>query len=89
MQDLYNMMEECVEQKLNDILPQMKGYCDCEACRLDMKAYALNRLPAKYVHTDKGAVFQKFDALTAQADTEITTVVIKSIETIGKNPNHS
>lgn len=89
MQELYNMMEECVEKKLNDILPSMKEYCNCEKCRVDMKAYALNRLPAKYVHTDKGAVFQKFDARTAQADAEITTAVIKAIETIGKNPNHS
>lgn len=89
MQELHNAMEDCVEQKLNSILPMMEQYCSCEKCRVDMKAYALNRLPAKYVHSERGAVFQKFDALSVQADAEITAAVTKAIETIGKNPNHS
>ena len=54
-----------------------------------MAAYALNRLPAKYVHSDKGVVYQKFDALSVQADASITAAVTKAVETIGKNPNHT
>lgn len=78
-----------MEQKLNSVLPQMEQYCRCNKCRRDMEAYALNRLPAKYVLSDKGVVYQKFDSLSVQSDAEITTAVIKAIETIGKNPNHA
>lgn len=89
MHELHNVMEDCVEQKLNSVLPQMEQYCRCDKCRWDMEAYALNRLPAKYVLSDKGVVYQKFDSLSVQSDVEITTAVIKAIETIGKNPNHA
>lgn len=58
MQELHNVMEDCVEQKLNSILPMMEQYCSCEKCRVDMEAYALNRLPAKYVHSDRGLSFR-------------------------------
>lgn len=89
MQELHNMMEEFVETKIGDILPKMEQYCQCEICRQDIKAYALNRLPAKYVHSEKGVIFQKFNALTMEADIELTKAVVLAVETIGKNPNHS
>ena len=89
MHELHNVMDDCVEKKLNSVLPQMEQYCRCDKCRRDMEAYALNRLPAKYVLSDKGVVYQKFDSLSVQSDAEITTAVIKAIETIGKNPNHA
>ena len=89
MHELHNVMEDCVEQKLNSVLPQMEQYCRCDKCRRDMEAYAPNRLPAKYGLSDKGVVYQKFDSLSVQSDAEITTAVIKAIETIGKNPNHA
>lgn len=89
MQELHNVMEDCVEQKLNSVLPQMEQYCSCEQCRRDMEAYALNRLPAKYVLSEKGIVYQKFDSLSVQSDAEITTAVIKAVEVIGQRPNHA
>lgn len=89
MEGLYNMMEDNVEQKLGDLLPMMKQYCSCKNCVLDMATYALNRLPAKYVHTEKGAVLHKFDTSSTQADAEITSVVLQAIQVIGEKPNHS
>lgn len=88
MEGLYNMMEDNVEQKLNDLLPMMKQYCSCKECVLEMATYALNRLPAKYVHTDKGAVLHKFDTSSTQAEAEITSVVLQAIQVIGEKPNH-
>ncbi len=63
MHELHNVMEDCVEQKLNSVLPQMEQYCRCNKCRRDMEAYALNRLPAKYVSTFRGNVRVYFCAL--------------------------
>ena len=88
MQELHNVMEDFVEEKLNSVLRQMEQYCQCEQCRRDMEAYALNRLPAKYVVSEKGIVFQKFDSLSVQSDAEITTAVTKAVEMIGRHPNH-
>ena len=88
MEGLCNMMEDTVERKLKELLPLMSQYCSCEECRLDMAAFALNRLPAKYVHSDKGAILHKFDTSSTQADAEITAVVMNAIQVIGDRPSH-
>lgn len=82
------MMEDNVEQKLASLLPMMTQYCSCPECTLDMATFALNRLPAKYVHSDRGAVLHKFDTSSTQADAAITSVVLQAIQTIGEKPNH-
>lgn len=89
MEGLRNMMEDTVEQKLDELLPVMTQYCGCEECRLDMATFALNRLPAKYVHSDKGAILHKFDTSSTQADAEIIAVVMNAIQTIGERPSHA
>ncbi len=46
MTGLINLMEETVLNKIDQLLPAT-DYCKCESCRMDMAAYALNRLPAR------------------------------------------
>lgn len=53
MTGLINLMEETVLNKIDQLLPGT-DYCKCEHCRMDMAAYALNRLPAQYVQSMKG-----------------------------------
>ena len=59
MEGLKNIMEDDVENQLNELLPTMPHICSCNACRLDMATYALNRLKPNYVRTDTGALYQK------------------------------
>lgn len=86
MTGLINLMEETVMDKINQLLPNT-DYCKCENCRMDMAAYALNRLPAQYVHSIKGKVLYRFTSSQVQRDIEVTVAVSQAIEIVGKSPH--
>lgn len=88
MEGLKNMMEEAVEYQLNKLLPTMPNVCSCEKCRLDMAAFALNRLSPQYVRTDTGALFQKLNNSSQQAEVGVLTAVISAIDMISAHPKH-
>ena len=88
MDGFKNIMEEAVVYQLNKILPTMPNICSCEDCKLDMITYALNRLRPQYVRTDTGALFQKLNNSSPQAEVEILATVISAINTIGAHPHH-
>ena len=88
MEGLKNVMEEAVEYQLNKVLPTMPNVCSCEKCRLDMAAFALNRLHPQYVRTDAGALFQKMNNSSQQAEIEILTTVMSAINIISQHPKH-
>jgi len=48
-------------KKIDQLWPNTE-YCKCERCRMDIAAYALNRLPPRYVHSLAGELIHKFDA---------------------------
>ena len=89
MTGIKNAMEDAVEYHLNQVLSTMPQICSCENCKLDMAAYALNRLRPQYVRTDTGALYQKLNNSSPQAKVEILTEVTKAIEVIGAKPHHS
>ena len=85
---LINMMEHYVDERLSELL---KSYdcCKCEACVEDMKAYSLNRLPAKYVSTVNGQVFTRIQQeLESQPSVDLDVAVIKAIEHVSSSPRH-
>lgn len=88
MEGLKNVMEDAVEYQLNRILPTMPNVCACEKCRLDMASFALNRLSPQYVRTDTGALFQKLNNSSQQAEVEVLTTVISAINIISAHPKH-
>lgn len=88
MEGLKNIMEDAVEYQLKKLLPTMPEVCSCENCRLDMMSYALNRLSPQYVRTDTGALFQKLSNYQPQAEIEILTTVMNTINKIGSHPQH-
>ncbi len=87
MEGLINVMEESVLNKI-DQLWKNTNYCKCQQCRLDIAAFALNRLPARYVHSVEGVLIHKFDTSTAQTDAEITACVYNAMVRVGENPKH-
>ena len=88
MEGLKNIMEDDVEYQLNKLLPTMPNICSCASCKLDMATYALNRLKPNYVRSSTGALFHKVNTSSQQAKTEILTVVVTAINTIGAHPHH-
>jgi len=88
VEGLKNIMEDDVERQLNALLPTMPNICSCDICKLDMATYALNRLKPNYVRSNKGELFHKVNNSSIQAKTDLMSVVITAINTIGAHPSH-
>ncbi len=86
---LINMMEHYVDEKLSE---RLKNYecCKCEICMEDMKAYALNRLPAKYVSTVNGQIFTRINQeLENQPGVDLEIAVLQAIQFVSERKRHS
>ncbi len=82
-----NLMEIVVMDKLKEVKDSL-DCCRCEHCMLDIFTYVLNRLPPKYVATEKGDVFSRLDALSAQYTANILTLIFEASRVIRENPRH-
>jgi len=80
-------MEGYVEDLLPSVIRTM-DICKCKRCRMDIAAYALNRLPPKYVVTDQGHMFAKLESFHSQFDVDIIKVITHGASIIGANPKH-
>lgn len=86
--EIKNYMEKMVLKNLESQLEKRDDVCKCERCLLDIVAYALNHLPAKYVVTDKGSIYTRLEELEVQLNADITREVFKAIELIKANKRH-
>lgn len=86
---LYNIMEDEVKYAIDKILKTRKDICDCEKCRLDIEAIALNHLPPKYVVTEKGELYERANNLNLQFEADVVKEVAKAIEKVNRKPQHS
>lgn len=84
---LINVMEQVVEEKLENLLKE-RDCCKCERCIEDMKAMALNRLPAKYVSTYNGELFSKLDSTIRQNSVDINVAITNAIDIVSARPSH-
>lgn len=84
---LFNMMERFVDERLAEMLAN-ETCCKCERCLEDMKAIALNKLPAKYVSTHNGELFSKLNSNIRQNSTDIMVAVQAAITSVSSRPSH-
>ncbi|MCH5206903.1 MAG: late competence development ComFB family protein [Oscillospiraceae bacterium] len=84
---LVNVMVEIVEERL-ELMLQTENCCKCERCLEDMKAIALNKLPAKYVSTGNGELFTKLNSTARQNTVDINVAVSSAIEFVSEHPLH-
>lgn len=85
---LYNYMEGVVKEELDKLLTDIEDICKCEKCRLDMAAFALNRMNSQYVVSNKGRVYTKLKELNTQSRVDIMTNLTRAILHVGKRPQH-
>lgn len=86
---LKNYMENAVSDALQHVLATMPQICQCERCRLDIMALALNRLPPKYTITHSGEVFTKLKMWDAGNQAKILAEVTKAAMQVGSKPSHA
>lgn len=84
---LVNVMESIIDEKLTAMLND-ENCCKCDRCVEDMKAMALNQLPAKYVSTRNGELFSKLNALMRQSSIDINVAISYAIKMVSERPSH-
>ena len=82
-----NVMENIVAEKYEDMKDNL-NCCTCERCRADIIAFALNRLPTKYVVTRKGETYSKMYVLKAQNDLDVMSALALGAKLVSANPRH-
>jgi len=86
---LKNYMEVLVLHQLDEFLAQHPNICGCERCRFDIVALTLNRLPPKYVLSEKGEVFIRVAATTIQNRSDVLAALTQAAIKVSANPNHN
>jgi competence protein ComFB len=85
---IYNYMEDTVRDTLDSLLSKRKDICKCQKCKLDMMTWALNRLPPKYIVTDKGRMYTKLKEQEIQSRADVVREVTRAISYISSKPQH-
>jgi len=85
---LRNVMEDLVESALAETLPRHPDVCGCDRCRIDMKAFALNNLPPRYVVDEPGTVHQHLETITLPLRGDVLYSVQWAVRMVGARPRH-
>ena len=85
---ILNYMEDVVKEELERLLAERDDLCKCYKCKLDMMIAALNKLPPKYVITEKGRLFTKLKEQEAQFKVDVVKELTKAIMLVSRNPKH-
>jgi competence protein ComFB len=84
---LRNYNEEWVRSYLDRNISSY-DVCECDDCRLDIMAIALNKLPPQYVVTEKGAIFAAVSEMSHQRMVDLATAVTEAVLTVSSRPRH-
>ena len=86
--NLINFMEETARRSLGEILaePAYRDFKPTPKEKLDVLAIALNRLPPRYIVTERGHLFSRVDELRQQFKTDLLVELARAIDQVRKNP---
>ncbi len=83
-----NMVEPLVWDTLKKVLDSKPEACRCEKCQADMAAYALNKLPPKYVVSRKGEILARAVSLDNKYYIAVLVAVTEAVEIVSRKPRH-
>ena len=83
-----NVVESMVWEAMDSVLEQKPGICDCEKCRADIAAYALNKLSPHYAVSKLGEVLVKTGSLDRDIHVAILVALTEAVEIVSANPRH-
>ncbi len=83
-----NYMEDIVTEELERLLSKKDDICKCYKCKLDMMVLALNRLPPKYVITERGRIYTRLKETETQFKADVVRELTKAIMQVSSNPQH-
>ncbi len=85
---IQNYMEDVVQEELELLLEERRNICKCNKCKLDMMVWTLNRLPPRYVITNRGRLYTKLKEQEVQFKADVVKELTKAIDFVAKNPQH-
>lgn len=85
---LKNYMEDFVWCYLDQVLCKYPEICQCDTCKHDIVAIALNNLPPKYVVREQGELYSKINTLDAQYRIDVFTALTRAIMIVKDHPRH-
>jgi len=83
-----NIVETLVWESLDSVLSTKPGACQCEKCRADIVAFALNHLPPKYVVTDMGETIARAGSLDNKQRIAVLVALAEAVELVTARPRH-
>lgn len=84
-----NHMEDLVWSNIDKIIERHRNVCNCEKCRYDIAALALNFLPPRYTVTDLGETYTRVKSLEQQFTIDIITAISHAIKIVNSQPHHN
>lgn len=85
--ELKNYMEFVVEEAVDEEFARInEEWTKNTKAKLDVMALILNRLPARYVVTDKGRIMTKIKETEVQFQADILRELVKAIRIVRDNP---
>lgn len=86
---LKNYMEDVVTDVLDILLKERDGICKCKQCKTDIIAFALNRLPPKYIVSERGFTHSYIEEINnVDWKTDVISVVNLGIDIVSKRQRH-
>jgi competence protein ComFB len=94
--NVHNIAEEMVVTKVTEIFDAIasgenpEDFCTCDHCRLDTACYVLNRIPPRYIVSDRGVARTETDPFARQQkEADIVALVYEGIKQINHNQRSS
>jgi len=85
---IVNIVEKIIWDNMDSVIDQKEGVCTCETCKIDIAAYALNKLKPHYVATDKGAAITRAHFMETQFFMDLIIVLMEAVDRVSANPRH-
>lgn len=82
-----NIMELVVKNQVEDMIVR-SDQCHCEKCKMDIMALVLNKVPPKYVVTNKGALITRVQSYSRQGAADLMATIASAMETVKNFPQH-
>lgn len=84
---VYNVMEEVVLGVLQQYENELHLTCNCDRCKNDIMAIALNEIKPRYIVNDKlSPVIRAEHVADRQGATNILSTVVKAARIVSANP---
>ena len=84
---LRNFIEDIVLDKLVRTISMLRA-CECERCKKDVMARALNELPTAYTVIEAPELEANVKQLRANYEVKVSSALIKAVQEVKQNPNH-